>query len=218
MALIIFIITFIIISFLISNNKEHFYSPRINTLGPSINGLNNQDDAFQTDYAQNIDPFSINVKNNNLLLSSYNNNMNKNFNNNNIRESIIHASIKQILNDTKNILNSNNTPIKFDIVNLNNNNININTDVFNPIIYTIFNSFNSIANKTLSIKPVNVAEYNVIFNSLSSTYIIDCVIKIDVSHPLDNMLKKIKNNLSLIIKFTVSKKSTYINDLSVINI
>ena len=215
------------------NTKETFYEPRNHMIGPSINGLKASDDQFQIDFAQNIDPFKLNIKNNNLLLTSYQNNNHNTLNDYNVRESIIYSSIKEILNETKTKLNNNNTPPTINTNSLNNSNVNVESDAFNPIINTIFNSINAMANNAVYIKPVRIVDNTIVFNKNKSVYIIDYIFDIDVLHPLDalytknndikNAIQKNELPLQIIVKFSVNNdpqqinySNIYINDLSVI--
>jgi len=224
-------------------NIEHFYSPRVNLLGPSVIGLNHNDDAFYTRLYDDIEPLSFNIKNNTIVLSSYNNNNDSfnSFNNHNIRESLIYASIKQILRETKKKLNSNNTPILAHNFFNNDSNIVVKPDVFMPIISTIFSSINANATNSLFIKPITISNIDSIYNKKLNLYIIDALIDIQVYHPLDNLFNSppkntesnnpnnqnnnynIINNLQLIIKFFVKQNNSdnnnaiYIHDLATIN-
>jgi len=234
---IIFIILLVLFVFIYNsytrNNiikiKETFFQPRNHIIGPTINGLKTSDDQFQIDFAQNIDPFKLNLKNNNVLLTSYQNNNHNTLNDYNIRESIIYASIKEILAETKIKLNNYTTPQTININRLNNSNIPIKSDAFNPIINVIFNSINAMANNAIYIKPIKIVNYDIIYNKEKSVYLVDYLFNIDVLHPMDvnqpsdkNYVKN-KLPLQIIIKFIVNNNITltnnsniYINDLSVI--
>jgi len=240
MKFIIIALIFLVL-FLLSNKtiNESFYEPRIHIIGPSINRLSPTDDSFQTNYAQNIDPYDLNLKNNNIFLTSYQNNNRDTLNDYNIRESIIYASIKEILNETKNKLNNNNPPIYYTVGSLGKNKYNLilsdHNKKFYPIINTIFNSINGIANNAVYVKPTNITQFDALFNPDLSIYIINSVFDIDVNHPLDTIFKnnKIKSvssknelPLQLIIKFSIRSQALdqsqetnpniYINDLSVV--
>jgi hypothetical protein len=168
---------------------------RTNLLGPTINGLDYQDDAFQTNYAQNIDPYSLEVHDGNIIMVPYNNNTFNTFNENNVRESLMFASLREILRNVKSKLNSkdqtktnygSNDAFRIDVFKLNNSNVIVNTPIFRPIISTIINSINTM-NNTLTVKQTNINKYLVIFNKEQNLYIVDSLIDIQVSHPLDNL-------------------------------
>lgn len=177
---------------------------RINILGPTITGLNAQNYIFQTNYAQNIDPYKLEVRDGNIIMIPYENNVFNTFNENNTRESLIFASLREIMRNVKTKLNSKNITddgynlndvINISIFKLNNSNVIINTPVFQPIISSIIKAINS-SNNTLTVTPIKTSKYLVIFNKEQNIYIVDSLIDINVSHPFDSIYNSNKINMS----------------------
>jgi hypothetical protein len=254
MKIIILIIISVLLYYIFKNNnsfKEHLntaYSgsvggstvgtsyiggSRVNLLGPSINGYTYQDNMFLNNHVQNIDPYSIELdNNNNIVLTPYENNLINTFKDSNTKESLIFAILKEILSNVKNILNSKNkTTYGYELnsaIHINafssNNHYNIvDTNVFDPVITTIFNSINAIS-KNITVTPNEVDKYIVIQNKKNNLYIVDTLFKINVKHSSDlihtnNVSKKDSIPLKIIIKFTIDSLNNifYINDLSVIS-
>ena len=177
---------------------------RINILGPTITGLNAQNYIFQTNYAQNIDPYKLEVRDGNIIMIPYENNVFNTFNENNTRESLIFASLREIMRNVKTKLNSKNITddgynlndvINISVFKLNNSNVIINTPVFQPIISSIIKAINS-SNNTLTVTPTKTSKYLVIFNKEQNIYIVDSLIDINVSHPFDSIYNSNKINMS----------------------
>ena len=132
---------------------EHFYQiPKRNLLGPSING------HLKTDKINkfNSDPNQYFVNNGFLIDVPYNEFVKNSFTNN-IKKSIAFACVKEILNDTKQILNDNKKASLFDHFNV--IELKPKQNDYKPLLNLIFNTINTVAKKYFLIKPQKLNEF-----------------------------------------------------------
>ena len=165
-----------------SKSYEQFYQiPKRHLLGPSINGnlTTNKINIMNTDPNQ----YFIN---NGFLIDLPYNEFVKNSFTNNIKKSVAFACVKEILNDTRTILNDNKSGILFNHLNVRELKPNLND--FKPLLNLIFNSINTVAKKYFLIKPHKLNEFK-LFQS-NNKYLLNIEILSHVTNYDDDIIKQ----------------------------
>lgn len=195
----IVVIIILIYLFLHNFNVEHFYQiPKRNLLGPSINGQLTTNNGKFNKNIYNMDPKIYNLNNGFLIASSYNHLIMDNFNNN-TKKSLALASIKEILNDTKILLNKYNTQIAFDYTNV--TELKQNNEDFKPILNLILNSINTVGKKYYSLKPYELERFKIYKNN--NMFLFNVELLCDVTNYDDDIIKTKISDYSKINNYDV---------------
>lgn len=211
------------------NCNEHFYQvPNRNLLGATINGHLTTDKIKR----YNSDPNEYYL-NDGLLIQSPYNNLIKNSFTNNVKKSLAFASIKEILNDTKTILNDNKSASIFDYENVVQLKPSLND--FKPLLNIIFNGINTVAKKYYLIKPQKLYDSKLFQSKNKYLFTVEILSHVtnydddinekniqdfDKIHQMDTMTQKNPMIVKIIIQILMTKINDdidiYINNISVL--
>jgi hypothetical protein len=169
----------------VSNQRENFDIYNRNILEPNINGKNTTDYNTFNGKRNDIDPSDYYENNGYLVAKEYDNLMISNFDNN-TKRSLALSSVKEIFNDTKNILNGTNKDIKFNYFGV--KELKANYDDYKLLLNIIFDSINANANDYFLIKPYKLNKIKLYRNE--NKYLFNIDISCDVTNTNDEYNKE----------------------------
>jgi len=212
--IILILIVIILIIYLNTDVKEKFITStnstfRKNLLGPCIIGNHTVNDNVQK-FKRHSDPIIFYDKDKSTFIDNYNNNNIDNFLEHNQKESIVYASLKQTLFETKYKLNEDNTKYNFQINGFQEVN-DVDTKLILKYINKIIDSININLDNNYKIKLANKNTKKML-KKKDELYFIDFTDKIDIYDEENN---KINIDLTIIIQLLSDLKNNYIVSLGV---
>jgi hypothetical protein len=183
----VFIIIFVIFLYCDNNQNKYVYEGFYNTtiLEPNINGNKITNINVFNGKINDIDPSDYYENNGFLVPKNYDNLIIGNFDNN-TKRSLALASLKEIFNDTKTILNGLNKHIEFNFFGV--RELQPNYNDYKPILNIIFNSINANADGYFLIKPNKQNKFKLYKNE--DKYLFNLDIECNITNTNDDFNKQ----------------------------